>query len=255
MFRLLVALVVLIVTLVVVVTEPKMHKRVMIGNKDTLAKHKALDTQNIKISPQKIETKSADIKFAPTDMSVQNMEIKREEYMKQVRMRAPKVQENHVEQIQVTNTPVPVKVQNSKPEAKPLPEQEPEESTSAVMQKLNEMIVWNQWRADICNTISDNSLEEQVYQLKKGVLFKYSFNVDRNRHISNIKVVLARGQFDSVTQESVRDIYKTIQSLEGQRILTYPKGSKRKVVKVEGGIEMAGEDVNLNSSHFSDIEY
>ena len=29
-------------------------------------------------------------------MSVQNMEIKREEYMKQVRMRAPKVQENHV---------------------------------------------------------------------------------------------------------------------------------------------------------------
>lgn len=241
MFRLLVSLVVLIATLIVVTVEPKMHKQVMIGSKATLAENSSFETQDIKISPQNIETKTEQVKIKPVETSVT-----REEYMKSVRMRAPKTPAKDIfvepkREVKVKEKPLP----------QPAPVEEPKPSP---VEQLNEIIVWNKWRADICNTISDNSLETQVYKLKKGVLFKYSFTVDRNRHISNIKVSLARGLFDPVVQESIQDIHKTIRSLEGKPIIEFPKGSRRTSVKVEGGIEMSDYDASVNPGNFSDIE-
>ncbi len=253
MFRLLVSLIVLIVTLIVIVVEPKMHKPVMIGSKAVLSEKSSFQAQDIKFAPQKIETKTEPIKIKTVEnTSVKNLDVSREEYMKNIRLRAQKETPVEAEPQTVVETPIPAMTPKPKKVQKPkAPAKEPPQN---LMQQINEKIVWNKWRADICNTIADNSLETQVYRLKKGVLFKYSFNVDKNRHISNLEVRLARGAYDEVVQDSILDINKTIRSLEGKRILEFPAGTRRTSVQVTGGIEMSDFDANLNPGNFSDIE-
>ncbi len=245
MFKLLVALIVSIITLIIVAFEPQMHKPVMIGSKAALLEKASMDSREIKFAPQQVTTASA------SNIKVQNTNITREEYMKSVRMRAKQQEKVVVESPQIVTTPIPAMTPKPKAQAK---QKQKEESSKSFMGQINEKIVWNKWRADICNTISNNSLETQSYQLKKGVMFKYSFNVDKNRHVSDINVRLVRGSADSVTDDSIKDISRTIRSLEGKNILEFPKGTQRTAVKVNGGIEMADYDSSLTPGNFSDIE-
>ncbi|MCM1004182.1 MAG: hypothetical protein NC408_07560 [Candidatus Gastranaerophilales bacterium] len=245
MFKLLVALIVSIITLIIVAFEPQMHKPVMIGSKEALMKTASIESQDVKFVPQKVGT------ALESNIKVQNTNITREEYMKSVRMRAKQQEKVVVESPQTVTTPIPAMTPKPKAQAK---QKQKEESSKSFMGQINEKIVWNKWRADICNTISNNSLETQSYQLKKGVMFKYSFSVDKNRHITDINVRLVRGASDNITLDSIKDINRTIRSLEGKNILEFPKGTQRTVVKVNGGIEMADYDSSLTPGNFSDIE-
>ncbi len=91
--------------------------------------------------------------------------------------------------------------------------------------------------------------------MEEGILFKYSFYVDNNKHITNVHVYLAKGRSTPIVQESIRDIRRNILLLEGKNILTYPEGSKRTSVRVEGGIETAGYNASVGPNAFSDIEF
>ncbi len=237
MFKLLVSFFIVLLTLIVIIIEPKMHKPVVFGSKPIIAE------------PQNIETKNAPIKVKPQDTN-----LVREEYMKSVKMKTKQPDVEIAVEPQVTpqvSQPIRIKQKIQTPEPQMSVDEIPETSFNAI----SEMIQWNKWRADICNTISDNSLEEQVYHLKKGVMFKYTFNVDNHKHITNINVYLARGQSDAVVRDSIRDIRKTIMSLEGKNILTYPAGSRRTNVRVEGGIEMSSYDASISPGYFSDVEF
>ena len=235
-FKLLVSLIVVLLTLGVIIIEPKMHKPVIFGSKP-------------------IVTETTDIvKPEPVKISPQNTNLIREEYMRSVKMRN--------KQKEALIPVEPNQIKKNKKSAKveritdvPHPVKKSEEKTSFSLSQFNDIIMWNKWRADICNTISNHSLEEQSYSLEEGILFKYSFYVDNNKHITNVHVYLAKGRSTPIVQESIRDIRRNILLLEGKNILTYPEGSKRTSVRVEGGIETAGYNASVGPNAFSDIEF
>lgn len=230
MFKLLVSLIIVMLTLVVIVIEPKMHKPVVFGSKMIVAEHQEVaTTEPIKIKPQ-------------------NTNLVREEYMKSIKARA-----KHQE-IEVAVEPKKVRRVKKPSVAKPKVDI-PQENSSSSVSQINDIILWNKWRADICNTISNNSLERQTDSLKEGIVFKYSFSVDNNKHITNVNVYLAKGKSEPIVQESIQDIRRNILALEGKKILIYPEGSKRTSVRVEGGIETAGYNASVRPSAFSDVEF
>ena len=246
MLKLLGCLIIVFLTLMVVIIEPKMHKPAVFGSKPILSEtHEFVaKTQPVKIKPQ------------------QNTEIIREEYMKPIKMRSKQQKKDiYVEPVEIPQVSRPVKIKQEEQVREPVinasiqKDISSSNDTSEAIRQLNEVISWNKWRANLCNTISENSLENQVDRLQKGVVFKYFFYVDNKKRITNINVSVTRGKSNAVVQESVLDIKNTIKSLEGKDILTFPEGSRRTKVRVDGGIETAGYNASVSPSIFSDIEF
>ena len=109
-----------------------------------------------------------------------------------------------------------------------------------------ELIVWNEWRSNLQNTIMEYSDVDGVY----GTIYFFFFTVDKNRHISSIKVrSTTRGD-----KENIDRIYRTIQELEGSEVLQFPKGSNRASVKFTGGFMIAFQTQYSSPSDYSDVE-
>lgn len=110
-----------------------------------------------------------------------------------------------------------------------------------------ELIAWNKWRSDLQNTIMEHSDVEAPY----GTLFYFTFKVDNNRHISNIRIISTRPN----TEEDIKNIRSTIVGLNGDNILTFPKGSNRKSITFSGGFLMSDYEMFSSPSDFKDFEY
>ncbi len=110
-----------------------------------------------------------------------------------------------------------------------------------------EMIAWNKWRSDIQNAIMDASEIDANY----GAIFLFSFSVDKNRHISNIKVTSRNGG----SEADKRAVRRAILSLEGSALLEFPKGSNRKNVSFTGAFLISDYSYYSNPADFHDFEY
>jgi hypothetical protein len=91
----------------------------------------------------------------------------------------------------------------------------------------DELIAWNVWRSNIQNTIMDNSDVDANY----GTIFYFSFKVDKNRNISNIKIIST----DFGNSASISEVRKAINGLRGKPILDFPEGTNRNHVDFTGG--------------------
>ena len=88
-----------------------------------------------------------------------------------------------------------------------------------------------------------------------GTIYTYSFNVDKNRRITNVTVKISKGYVNTSTQQGVNMIKYAINSLNLSSILTFPSGTQRTSVKVESGIERTANQSNsLNANSFNDVE-
>lgn len=110
-----------------------------------------------------------------------------------------------------------------------------------------EMIAWNKWRSDIQNSIMDASEIDANY----GTIFLFSFSVDKNRHISNIRVTSRNGG----SEADKRAVRRAILSLEDSALLDFPKGSNRKSVGFTGAFLISDYSYYSNPSDFHDFEY
>ena len=110
-----------------------------------------------------------------------------------------------------------------------------------------ELIAWNKWRSDIQNQIMENAYVEAPY----GTLFFFSFNVDKNKRITNIKVITSNPN----AKNDIPHIKSTIISLDGKSLLEFPKGTNRKSVLFTGGFLMSDTEELSSPSDYRDFEY
>ncbi len=137
------------------------------------------------------------------------------------------------------------KTEDAKKEDKPL--------TCSICDQLKnpkiraELIAWNKWRSDLQNKIMELSYVEAPY----GTLFYFTFTVDNNRRIKNIRIISTRPN----TEEDIKNIRSTIVSLNGDKMLDFPKGTNRKSVTFSGGFLISDYEQLSTPSDFKDFEY
>ena len=121
--------------------------------------------------------------------------------------------------------------------------------------EYQETILWNQWRATVCNKVTSNLDKQFTAVAPPGTIYTYSFNVDKNRRITIVTVKISKGYVNTSTQQGVNMIKYAINSLNLSTILTFPSGTQRTSVKVESGIETtSAQSSSLNANSFNDVE-
>jgi len=138
-------------------------------------------------------------------------------------------------------------------EAEALAKKKAEEQKKLV--EYQENILWNQWRANVCNNVAKKLDKQFAYVAPAGTVYTYSFDVDNQKRITNIVVKISRGYVNSTTQQGIFMIKQAIQSMNLSTILTYPPGSQRTTVKVSSGIERtSAQSTTINANSFNDVE-
>ena len=121
--------------------------------------------------------------------------------------------------------------------------------------EYQENILWNQWRANVCNNVASRLNQLFTSIAPVGTIYTYSFDVDNKRRITNISVKISKGYVNETTQQGVAMIYNAIQSLNLSCALTFPSGSQRTTVKVSSGIEItSAQSKNIDANSFNDVE-
>lgn len=111
----------------------------------------------------------------------------------------------------------------------------------------SELIAWNIWRSEVQNKIMQTASVEAPY----GTMFFFTFKVDNNRRITNIKVISNRPHME----RDIKSVESTISDLNGDSILTFPNRSNRKSVNVAGGFLLADHEQLSTPADFKDFEY
>ena len=140
-----------------------------------------------------------------------------------------------------------------KAEVEALAKKKAEEQKKLV--EYQENILWNQWRANVCNNVASRLNQQFTSIAPVGTIYTYSFDVDNKRRITNISVKISKGYVNATTQQGVTMIYNAIQSLNLSSSLTFPSGSQRTTVKVSSGIERtSAQSKNIDAYSFNDVE-
>ena len=263
-----VALTILLLTIFTSATKPVMHKQFILENQNFKMKNlsqRPNDTQSIQLfkigdSPTKIIHTDTPITIAQTDTTIIPSNIN--EF----------VPNNFIQKMPTDNQAqnnIPNTIDNSDatlqevqkmltPETSPTPKQEianqdKKPSACPICDSLKdakvraELIAWNKWRSDIQNQIMENAYVEAPY----GTLFFFSFNVDKNKRITNIKVITSNPN----AKDDIPHIKSTIISLDGKSLLEFPKGTNRKSVLFTGGFLMSDTEELSSPADYKDYEY
>ncbi len=110
----------------------------------------------------------------------------------------------------------------------------------------DELIAWNIWRSNLQNKIMDDSDIDASY----GSIFYFTFKVDNNRNISDIKVFCT----DFTNQEAIEDVRRAIVHLNGHPILKFPKNTSRNSTIFKGGFIISTHTQYSSPSDFNDYE-
>lgn len=113
--------------------------------------------------------------------------------------------------------------------------------------EAEEIIVWNKWHSDLQNQIMQDS---KIYS-PRGTVFMFSFTVDKNRRVSNIKV------WSETTNAQPGDIYRiktVISSYQNDAILEFPAGTKRIITNFKGGFTVSTDSRYSSPEDYSDVE-
>lgn len=111
----------------------------------------------------------------------------------------------------------------------------------------NASIAWNKWRSDIQNRIMDDS---DVSSAHFGTIFYFTFVVNKNRKISNVKVICT----EISNSKSVSAVKDAIINLEGDEILEFPRNSARSSVEFTGGFLMGITAQYSTPENYNDYE-
>lgn len=128
-----------------------------------------------------------------------------------------------------------------------LPQVQNKSPKRQLTQEEIEIIAWNNWRSALQNKVMrDTKLSAPI-----GTVFKFSFTVDREGSISNLKTWSLNSDY---TPMAVRVIKPAIMSYQGQSILNFPKESKRVITNVNGGFTVWYSTGYSSPSDYSDYE-
>lgn len=112
-----------------------------------------------------------------------------------------------------------------------------------------EKVDWNKWHLDLSKKIMKEARHPRKAPL--GITNYIQFNVDNKRNIFNIKISTSPAQYTKIAKLHFFDY---INNLNGNKILEFPKYSKRKVVLFKLDYESGTTIKYPKLKDFSDIE-
>lgn len=116
-----------------------------------------------------------------------------------------------------------------------------------ILQRKEETIAWNKWRSDLQNKIMmDASVDAPL-----GTLMMFSFKVNKDRQVSDIKVLSTNPFYQN---EAAKKIGAAITRCNGDKILEFPKNTRRKSVKFDGSYLIWFETEFSTPANFNDME-
>ena len=113
-------------------------------------------------------------------------------------------------------------------------------------QYKDDIVAWNIWRSNLQNRIMDEVDIDAYY----GTIFFFTFKVDNNRNITNIKVQST----DFMNREAIDAVRKAIVRLNGQPILKFPKNTSRESVDFRGAFVISTYSQYSTPSDYNDYE-
>lgn len=153
-----------------------------------------------------------------------------------------------VQQIQKTEAPkVEQKVVNI-PSSKPSPIRDEVVMTPKVLTQQEETIAWNIWRSNITNKIMQDT---KLPDIPNGVLFQFSFNVDKYGKITNVQTGANPANY---TPYAIQYIAPVIRSYQGRSILNFPEGTARTSTQVTGKWRISTTEKYSTPQDYNDIE-
>lgn len=225
------SIIVLIMTTVLIcLLNPRLHKRVVIGDANV-----ALIPQQEQVQPQ---TSTKEYKQPQSVRQV----IKTLNHQNDKEMAPSKKQQPKANTVSVSQ-PRNIKTNNIQP--KPQTQIKPQQNQ--ITAEEAEIIAWNKWRSDLQNRV----MRDTKIRAPIGTVFKFSFTVDREGTISNLKTWAQNSDY---TPMAVRVIKPTILSYQGQSILNFPPESKRVITNVNGGFTVWYSAGYSSPSDYSDYE-
>ncbi len=250
---------IIIVTALVCGLNPQMHKRVVILD----SKYKVVDVAEPIVQPVKPVSQTP---VQPTEVvktvvqpTVTTTPVKTAQVPVKVQQTKPKtvsqpVKTTPVKNTQTKTTPVKQPVQTVKQPVKPVkkdvvkPAPVKTEPAKVVLTPQQESVLWNKWRSDLQNKIM-NSVS--LPPLPQGTVFKFSFTVDKNGRITNIKSWATDPKYNPY---AIQYITPAIRNLQGKSILKFPNGTNRESTVFEGNIKISNVSKYSTAKDYNDVE-
>lgn len=228
--KLTIILLMILTTLSICMINPKIHKRVVIGNLNPV--FVAEQNQNLPSdNTQKTESNSKEPRQHELFKKHHLFENKSNE-TKPTERGVRSESNSHTKVVKEKPTAVKPSVINNQKQL--TPEEE-------------EIIAWNTWRSNLQNKV----MRDTKISAPLGTRFRFSFTVDREGNISNLKVWSDNSDY---TSTAVRVIKPTILSYQGRSILNFPPKSKRVITNVNGEFTIWYQSGFSSPSDYSDYE-
>ena len=147
--------------------------------------------------------------------------------------------------VQVKN----VQINHEAVKNKPMFQQDVENHSSKILTEKEEEIAWNVWRSNLQNQIMR---DVKLPILPNGIVFRFSFNVDKYGKITNIYTYSDNSLY---TPYAVQYIAPVIRSYQGKTILNFPEGSSRLATEFKGGWKISSsERLSRSEEHTSELQ-
>ena len=258
----------IIVILVVVSTigvcalKPEMHKTVLVynsdyqlvSNEDIKTETKVIPIMEMPVTP-KTETVKKEIQTISTPKTQNAVQQTVKKPVTQVKSQASTKTQTQkqvqkpvkTEVKQTVKQPEVKKVVQEVVKTEPKVLQTQTQTTPKVLTQQEEEIAWNVWRSNLQNKIMQ---DVKLPVIPNGIIFKFSFTVDKNGRISNVQTY-ATGTY---TPYAIQYIAPVIRSYQGKDILNFPAGSTRVTTNVTGGWKISNNERYSTPQDYNDVE-
>lgn len=254
------AIIIIVSTVCICAIKPEMHKTVLVYNSDyklvqendTKSEVAEMPVMEITVVPEtKTVKKTAEITGDSGKQGSVNTVVKTQKNQTNVRP-------NKTESKTTVKTN-PVAVTKTQTQSKPVQtvvkqEQKPEHkvvqtrTAPKILTQKEEEIAWNVWRSNLQNKIMQ---DVKLPALPNGIVFRFSFNVDKYGKITNIYTSSDNPAF---TPYAIQYIAPVIRSYQGKSILNFPEGSSRMTTEFKGGWRISSSERLSTPQDYNDYE-
>ena len=241
----------IIITACICCIKPQMHSNVIVTDSSYMVTEQDYkpeeSTKNEVIATvsredlQKPKTISQTVS-KPVTQRVQQQKVENPKTQKINRVQTPKAETKKVEApktVAKTNSKSAPKTQKTQTQSKP---------QTKTMTQQQEEIAWNVWRSNLQNQIMKDS---RLPDIQNGVVFKFSFTVDKYGKVSNVKTWSLNPAY---TPMAIQYIAPVIRGYQGHSILDFPAGSSRVTTNVEGGFKVSNTSKYSSPTDYNDTE-
>ena len=243
-------IVLVVATLFMCVTKPKLHHKVLVYNSDYVIVQPEVKSEKSEILPVKqVEVSTKDIKTTETK-TVEKVHVKQSvkesnKVLKTVKTE-PKVENSKsIQKVESKTNVEPKIIKSNNSNVQKTEKVVPQTKT---ITQTQEEIEWNKWRSNLQNQIMS---DVDLVDVPQGIAFKFTFDVDKYGKVSNVKTWSTT---PSYTPHAIQYIAPVIKGYQGRSILNFPSGSNRTVVHFDGGIKISNYERYSTPQDYNDTE-